>query len=150
MPDTGMHAASGTHLSTNTLPKMAPNTTPTTKIVEPYHVIEGRITQAIDALRERCRNPNIAATARVTATQLRARWNGHQAKSDIIPCNRKLQVDQESAVCSYLDRLDKIAIPARTFMITYCANSILRHATGGDGPPPVVSENWARGFLKRH
>ena len=35
-------------------------------------------------------------------------------------------------------------------MITYCANSILYRAYEGDGLPPVVSESWARRFLKRH
>ena len=75
-------------------------------------MIEGRITQAIDALREKGGDPDIAAARefRVTATRLRARWNGRKAKSDIIPCNRKLQDNQESAVCSYLDRLDGIGI----------------------------------------
>ena len=56
-----------------------------------------------------------------------------------------------SGVCSYLDCLDKIGIPTRTFMVTYCANSILRRcAHEGNGPPPAVSENWARRFLWRH
>ena len=132
---------------------MASSTTATTKIVEPYHAIENRITQAIDILRERGGKPNIAAAARefhVTESRLRGRWNGRKAKSDIVPANRKLQEHQELAVCSYLDRLDKIGIPARTFMITGCANSILRRAADGLGPPPAVSEHWARRFLERH
>ena len=84
--DTGTHAVSGTHLSTNTLPKMAPITTPTTEIVEPYHATEDRIIQAIGALHEMGGNPNIATALefRVTTTRLRARWNGRKAKSDIV------------------------------------------------------------------
>ena len=115
---------------------MASSTTTTTKIVEPYHVIEDRITQAIDILRERGGNPNVAAAARefhVTESRLRGRWNGRKAKSDIILANRKLQEHQELAVCSYLGRLDKIGNPARTFMITGCANSILHRAADGLG-----------------
>ena len=81
---------------------------------------------------------------------MRGRWNGRKAKSDIVPANRKLREHQELAVCSYLDRLDKIGIPARTFMITGCVNSILRRAADGLGPPPAVSEHWARRFLERH
>ena len=135
------------------MPKMASSATPTTEPVESYHAIEDRITQAIIVLRERGGKPNISAAARefhISQSRLRARWNGRKAKSDIIPSNRKLKEHQELAVCSYLDRLDKLGIPVHTPTITGYANSILRRAHGGDGPPPVVSEHWARRFLERH
>lgn len=122
---------------------MAPSTTPTTKIAEPHHAIEDRITWAIDILRERGGNPNIAAAARefhAPATRLRERWNGCKAKSDIISGNRRLQEHQELAVCSCLGRLDKVGIPARTFMTTGRANSILHCAHDGDALP-VVNED---------
>ena len=35
-------------------------------------------------------------------------------------------------------------------MIADCANSVLRRAHVGEGPPPQVSEHWARRFLERH
>ena len=90
------------------MPKMASSATPTTEPVESYHAIEDRITQAIIVLRERGGKPNISAAARefrVTATRLRAIWNGRKSKSDIIPGNRRLQEHQELVVCIYLDHL---------------------------------------------
>jgi hypothetical protein len=41
---------------------------PTTKIIEPYHVVEARITQAIDILHKRGEKIDIAAAARVSCT----------------------------------------------------------------------------------
>ena len=48
---------------------------------------------------------------------------------------------QELAICQYLDRLDNIGLPARRFMITGCANAILRRSHPADpiDPPPQVS-----------
>ncbi|KAF8538983.1 hypothetical protein BDD12DRAFT_883702 [Trichophaea hybrida] len=82
--------------------KAAPSP-PTTKIIEPYHVIEAQITQAINILHEQPEGgkPNIAAAARqffVPEQRLRARWNGHRSKQDVIPANRKLREYQELAI----------------------------------------------------
>ena len=70
----------------------------------------------------------------------------------MISGNRKLSEHQELAICQYLDRLDKIGLPARRFMITDCANAILRrsHPADSNDPPPQVSEHWPRRFLERH
>ena len=132
---------------------MTSNAAPNTTISEPYHVIESRITQGIDILLQRGGKPNISAAARefnVPEQRFRARWNGRKSKQDVVPWNRKLKEHEELAVCSYLDRLDKVGLHARLFMISDCANGILRRAHVDEGPPPQVSEHWARRFLERH
>jgi hypothetical protein len=95
---------------------------------------------------------NIAAVAKeffVPLQRLRARWNGHKSKQDLIPGNRKLLEYQELAVCSHLNHLDKIGLPARLFMIANCVNSILRGDCEGEDPPPKVGQHWARRFLEQ-
>jgi hypothetical protein len=80
---------------------------PITKVIEPYHIIEARITQAIDILHKRGGKLNILVAApareffvRVPEQRLRARWNGRISKQDRIPENRELLEYQELAVCS--------------------------------------------------
>ena len=58
--------------------------------------------------------------------------------------------EEELAVCTYLDRLDKVGLHARLFVIADCANGVLRRAYVGEGPPPQVNEHRARRFLERH
>ena len=68
----------------------------------------------------------------------------------MVPWNRKLKEHEELAICAYLDRLDKIGLYTRLFMIADCANAVLRRAHVDEGSPPQVSEHWARRFLERH
>ena len=138
---------------TTTTPSQSESTP--THIVESYHAVENRITQAIEILQERGGQPNFAAAAReflLLVQRLRARWNGRQSKIQRLAGNRKLSQHQELAVCEYLDRLDNIGLPARHFMITYCANAILRrsHPADSNNPPPQVSKCWAGRFLERY
>ena len=98
--------------------------TPTTQITESYAVVESRITQAIDILRQRS---NIAAAACeffVPEWRLRARWNDQQSRFERPAASRKFSDAQELAVCQYLDRLDEIGMSARHFMVTKCANAL--------------------------
>ena len=138
-----------------TPPTMTSNTAPhpptTTTIAEPYHAIENRITQGIDILLQRGGKPNISATARefkVPEQRFRARWNGRKSKQEVVPWNRKLKEHEELAVCTYLNRLDKIGLHARLFMIADCAKGVLRRAHVGEGPPLQGGEHWARRFLE--
>ena len=92
-------------------------TTPSgpTHIVESYHAVENRITQAIEILQARGGQSNLAAAAKeflLPPQRLRARWNGRPPKTQVIPGNRKLSGHQELAVCQYLDHLDNIGLPA--------------------------------------
>ena len=105
-------------------------TTTPTQIVDTYHAIESRATQAIRTLQERGGKPNIAVAAKgffVPKQRLGRRWNGRRSKQQP-PGNRKWGENQELAVCQYLDRLNTIGLPAHLFMITDCANAILRAA----------------------
>ena len=134
---------------------LSPSASAPTHIVESYHAIEGRITQAIEILQARGGQPNIAAAARgflLPAQRLRARWNGRPSKIQMTPSNRRLSNHQELAVCQYLDRLDNIGLPARRLMVTDCANAILRRSHPADSvnPPPQVGSHWACRFLERH
>ena len=119
---------------------------PTTTISEFYHVIESRITQDIDILLQRGGKPNISAAARefnVPEQRFRARWNGRRSNQDVVLWNRKLKEHEELAVCTYLDRSDKFEL---LFMISGCANGVLRRAHVDEGPPPQVSEHWLAAF----
>ena len=107
----------------------APN--PPTTITEPYHVVESRIIQGVDILQQGGK-PNFSAAARefsVPLQRLRARWNGRRSKQEVVPWNRKLNEHEELAVCTYLDRLDKIGLHARLSMIANCTNGVLDAAT---------------------
>jgi len=54
----------------------------------------------------------IAWTYEVPVTRLRRRLQGRQSKQERLAQNCKLSVDQELAVCQYLDRLDTIGTSA--------------------------------------
>ena len=134
--------------------KSTQSTTPT--IEETYESIERRIQTTITILVERgVDNPNMSAAARefnLPMTRLRARWLGQNSKQTTPPRNRKLNAEQELALCIYLDRLDAIGTAARLPMVNSAANTILRYAHTGSGtdsstPPPVVCLDWARRFL---
>ena len=121
----------------------APNP-PTTTITEPYDVVESRTAQGMDILLQRGGKPNIAAAARefnVPVQRLRARWNDRRSKQEVVPWNRKLKEHEELAVCTYLNRLDKVGLHARLFMIADCANGVLRRAHVGEGPPPTPTNS---------
>ena len=46
---------------------------------------------------------------------------------------QKVKEHEELAVCTYLDRSDKFGL---LFMISGCANGVLRRAHVDEGPPP--------------
>lgn len=83
-------------------------------------------------------------------TRLLARWNGRPSKMDLIPGNRKLNQEQDSALYSHLQRLDEIGISPLLTDIEKYANSILRQYHTGPTPAPTVGEGWARRWLERN
>ena len=62
---------------------------------------------------------------------------------------QKVKEHEVLAFCTYLDRLDKIGLHARLFMIVDCANAVLRRPPVDEGLPPQVGEHLARHFLER-
>ena len=122
---------------------------------ESYASIESQIQEALAELLQRGEEkPDLGAAARefnLPPQCLRARWNRRKSKETRLPANKKLMVEEELAVCQYLDWLDKIGTSARLHMLTTCANAILSHAHKDPSiPTPVVGEHWARRFLVRH
>ena len=64
---------------------------------------------------------------------------------------QKLSIEQENALCQYLDRLDDIGTCAGYLMLAACANQILFQAHPNNGTlPPTVGPKWPEQFLQRH
>ena len=66
-----------------------------------------------------------------------------ESQSEMMPWNKKLKKHEEFAVCTYLDRLDKIGLHDRLFMTANYTNAVLHRAHVGEGPPPQVDEHCA-------
>ena len=65
--------------------------------------------------------------------------------------NQKLSSVQESAVCTYLDLLEKIGIAARQLILPDAANAILQiHNANSNILTLKVRRQWAQWFLQRH
>lgn len=116
--------------------------------------IEERIQDALEELSQ-SEHPKVAVAARnhaVPYQRLLARWKGRPSKLGQPGNNKRLSIEQELALCEYLDRLDEMGTPARIPMIESGANSILRrmHPDDQPGPPPTVGKRWAERFLERH
>ena len=93
-----LESLTSTMTMADTTTTLSPSETAPTHIVESYHAVENRITQAIKILQGRDSHggqPNFAAAARefllpVQRLQIRARWNGRPSKIQTIPGNRRL------------------------------------------------------------
>jgi hypothetical protein len=85
--------------------------------------------------------------------RLHGRFYGTPAKSDLIPGNRRFLDIEEKAICRYLDRLDKLGLPAQRELLRGAADYILLAnwtPASTDEKPPSVGQHWVRRFLKRH
>ena len=72
---------------------------------ESYAVIKAQIQRAIASLATQ-EKPNISTTSKefhVLAQQLEAQWNGCFSKITRPAAGKKLTIEQEMAVCCYLD-----------------------------------------------
>lgn len=121
-------------------------------IEESYAETEARIQAIVEALADEPK-PNIKWHAdfyNVPYYRLLARWKGIPSKLDLISPNRKLNEEQEAALCSHLNRLDEIGICPLLADIERYANEILRLTYIGTDSPPTVGEGWGRRFLTRH
>ncbi|KAJ5733620.1 hypothetical protein N7493_002406 [Penicillium malachiteum] len=114
---------------------------------------EANIQRALGALSDQ-KTPNISKTARefaIPRTTLLRRWNGGKSLFDRQPNNRKLDTEQEKALCVYIDQLDKAGIHIKPAQIEKSANFILSLAyTDSTNPPPKIGEHWVKRFLCRH
>ncbi|KJZ76545.1 hypothetical protein HIM_03881 [Hirsutella minnesotensis 3608] len=66
--------------------------------------------------------------------------------------NTKLSKPEETALCRYIDRLDRINLPTRKAFIRDTANYILRAraSRAEQADPPTVGKKWVDRFIKRH
>jgi hypothetical protein len=81
-----------------------------------YSEIKTRIQLAVDEIQALEFTPVIADFARnydVPYQRLQGRFYGTRVKSDLIPGNRRFSHIEEKAICGYLDRLDKLGLPAQ-------------------------------------
>ena len=117
-----------------------------------YNAVEGRIQEAIDAIRTRQNTSRraIAKEFHVPEERLRSRLNGHPPKSAVRGLhNRALKPDQDLALRLYLQKLDEMGAQARRHMIQRTANTILRQS----GPLAILQKpldsQWAKRWLDR-
>jgi hypothetical protein len=90
-----------------------------------YPEIETRIQQAVNEMRALESIPVIADFARkydVPYQRLHGRFYGTPAKSDLIPGNCRFLDIEEKAICRYLDRLDKLGLPAQCELLRGAAD----------------------------
>jgi hypothetical protein len=60
---------------------------------------------------------------------------------------------EEKAICRYLDRLDKLGLPAQRELLRGAADYILLAnwtPASPDEKPPSVGQHWVSRFLERH
>ena len=114
---------------------------------------ETNLQKALSALRDQ-EKPNISRTARefaVANSTLRRRWNGGKSLQQRPPNGRKLDNEQEKALCGFITQLDTAGIHVKPDQIAKAANSILASAhTDGTTPAPVIGDKWVKRFLRRY
>jgi len=112
--------------------------------------IEERVTEACEWLTTQ-KKPYYSKAARkfgVHKDRVRRRFLGKALdSSNIGGHNRRLNDDEDRALCAYIDLADDIGLPIREKMLRVAANSILRNHYSD---PLPVSENWPSRWLSRH
>lgn len=114
--------------------------------------LEARIQEAVLAYQQKS-EPNISSIARefqVPYQRLRHRLQGIKAQKGLPGQHHKLSDAQETALCRYIDRLDRINLSIQNELVRDAANHILSETTLPGKTPPVVGINWVTRFLRRH
>ncbi|EKV14739.1 Transposon, putative [Penicillium digitatum Pd1] len=115
--------------------------------------IEKQLQLALDSLSEQTK-PNITKTAREFAVpmhRLRRRWKGGKSLFQRAPNGRKLNPEQEQALCDYIDYFDTVGASINRRQIAIAADSILENDhTDPTTPAPQIGAHWLPRFLKRH
>jgi hypothetical protein len=122
-----------------------------------YKDIEEQISIALQAI-ETSEAPNISAAARqfnIPRQRLYHCFHGRPAKTNLPGFNRRFNNEEERALCRYLDRLDRMGLPAQRELLCAAADSILMHSYTPDPNDPEdkfprVSNKWVSRFLKHH
>src|SRR6478735_6554923 len=108
---------------------------------------EARILLALHAYQN---NPKLslrraASIYQVNHNTLRARYNGIQARADMIPKSRKLSDLEEQILIHFILDLDSRGFPPRLRGVKDMADQLL-----ADRDAPPVGTRWAHNFVKRH
>jgi hypothetical protein len=121
-----------------------------------YSEAEKKIEQALDGMRTLESAPVIADFARqydVLYNRLYRRFHGTPSKSDRVSGNRRSLGVEEKEICRYLDRLDKLGLPAQRELLRGAADYILLAnwtPASPDEKPPSVGQHWISRFLEQH
>ncbi|KAF5844087.1 hypothetical protein GGP41_001475 [Bipolaris sorokiniana] len=127
-----------------------------------YEKSTREIADAVVELR-RLRKPNLSEYARLhnlPYQRLHRAFNGGNNRSTRAPTNRKLSNVQEASLVYYLDAVDAVGFGVTKYMVEAQANHLLKQAFEDaidsepdildPAEPPVVGQDWARCWLKRH
>jgi hypothetical protein len=94
-----------------------------------YRDIESRIQHAIIVIRgqESANISDVAHQFGVLLQHLYHCWHGKPTKTDLSGPNHHLNIKEEHALYCYLDRLDRMGLPAQRELLQGIADSILAH-----------------------
>ncbi|KAF6803349.1 fot5 transposase, partial [Colletotrichum musicola] len=115
--------------------------------------MEGRIQEALKALEY---DPGLKITRaaelfNVPRQRLYQRLRGRGTLVDRATNNAKLDWAQETALVTYVERLDRMSLRVRQEVLRDAANLLLREGAGPDcKKPPELGVNWPYRFAKRH
>ena len=114
--------------------------------------IEDRISEAISFKES---NPNIKLTElakqfHIPRQRLYQRILGRPSKIKHTPTNTRLSRAQETALCNYIDRLDRLNLSVRADLIRDAANRILLQSAPLGQTPTQVGLNWVTRFIRRY
>jgi hypothetical protein len=116
--------------------------------------VELRVKEALEYLQV---HPSAKPTAvarqfSISRARLLRRLDGIPPRAGTPATNTRLSKPEESALCRYIDRLDRINLPTRKVFIRDTANLILqgRSSRAEQANPPTVGKNWVNRFIKRY
>jgi hypothetical protein len=116
--------------------------------------IKLRVKEALEYLQMHpsAKPTTVARQFSIPRARLLRRLDGIPPRSGIPATNTKLSRPEESALCRYIDRLDRINLPTRKVFIRDTANHILqaRASRAEQANPPTVGKKWVDRFIKRH
>jgi hypothetical protein len=116
--------------------------------------VELRVKEALEYLQV---HPSAKPTAvarqfSISRARLLRRLDGIPPRAGTPATNTRLSKPEESALCRYIDRLDRINLPTRKVFIRDTANLILRgrSSRAEQANPLTVGKNWVNRFIKRY
>ena len=115
-------------------------------------IIEGQIREALDYLEK---NPGATVTQvardfRIPRTRLYARSRGVPPKVGHPPTNIRLSDAEETALCRYIDGLDRVNLAVQRKFVWDVANFILQKRAPDGTEVKDVERGWVARFIKRY